>query len=88
MSKQYRIVFECYESSSDDGAPLSSTVITSGSIERPVDIFNFGFSHEDQIKILQGSQDSLLQEQTLLYRNEFKNWIFGCAKATQFIDHK
>jgi len=22
------------------------------------------------------------------YRNELKNWIFGCAKATQFIDHR
>jgi hypothetical protein len=66
MSKQYRIVFECYESSSYEGAPLDSTVIANGSIERPVDIFNFGFSHEDQIKILQGSQDSLLQEQALL----------------------
>ena len=70
MSRHYRVVFECYESSSDEGTPLSSTVITSGSIERPVDIFNFGFSHEDQIKILQGSQDSLLKEQTLLISHE------------------
>lgn len=100
MPKHYRIVFECYESSSCEGAPSSSTVITSGSIERPVDIFNFGFSHEDQIKILQGSQDSLLQEQTLLIAPESKScphcpdkklMKYGKTSSTYhdvFTDHK
>jgi len=70
MSKHYRIIFECYDSSSSTENPLSSNVITSGSIEGPVDIFNFGFSHEDQIKILQGSQDSLLKEQSQMLSPE------------------
>ena len=58
MSKHYRLVFECYDSDSKTSSPSSSTVIKSGTIDRPGDIFNFGFSHEDQIEILQGSQDS------------------------------
>jgi len=23
-----------------------------------------------------------------VYPNKFKNWIFGCAKTVQFVDHK
>ncbi|HGC5753448.1 TPA: hypothetical protein ACIZBK_003144 [Legionella pneumophila] len=47
MSKQYRIIFECYKSSPEAQQVLSKTVMMAGSIEKPEDVFNFGFSHEE-----------------------------------------
>ena len=50
MSKHYRIVFECHESSPEAQQILSKTVMMAGSIDKPEDVFNFGFAHEDQAK--------------------------------------
>lgn len=63
MSKKYRIVFECYDSSQNTQHVLSKTVIMEGSIKKPEDLFDFGFSHEQQVKLLHSCQDSLLKEQ-------------------------
>ena len=52
MSKHYRIVFECYESAPEAQQILSKTVMMAGSIDKPEDVFNFGFAHEDQIKLV------------------------------------
>lgn len=66
MSKHYRIVFECYESSPEAQQILSKTVMMAGSIDKPEDVFNFGFAHEDQIKLVHSCQDALLKEQITL----------------------
>jgi hypothetical protein len=52
VSKQYRIIFECYESSPQTQQALSKTVVMAGSVEKPEDIFNFGFAHEEQVKLV------------------------------------
>jgi hypothetical protein len=46
MAKHYRITFECYESTANPEISLSKTVLISGVIEKPVDIFTFGLAHE------------------------------------------
>ena len=66
MSKQYRIIFECYESSPKAQQVLSKTVMMAGSIEKPEDLFNFGFAHEEQVKLVHSCQDALLKEQITL----------------------
>lgn len=66
MSKHYRIIFECYESSPEAQQVLSKTVMASGSIETPEDVFNFGFTHEEQVKLVHSCQDALLKEQITL----------------------
>ena len=66
MSKHYRIVFECYESSPEAQQISSKTVMMAGSIDKPEDVFNFGFAHEDQIKLVHSCQDALLKEQITL----------------------
>ena len=66
MSKHYRIVFECYESAPEAQQILSKTVMMAGSIDKPEDVFNFGFAHEDQIKLVHSCQDALLKEQITL----------------------
>ena len=52
MPKHYRIVFECYESSPKAQQISSKTVMMAGSIDKPEDVFNFWFAHEDQIKLV------------------------------------
>ena len=54
MSKQYRIIFECYESSTEIQQVLSKTVMMAGSIEKPEDVFNCGLAHEEQVKLALG----------------------------------
>jgi hypothetical protein len=67
MSKRYRILVECYETvAADPQENVSQTVVMSGLLEKPVDVFNFGLSHEEQIKLLQSCQDALLKEQMTL----------------------
>ena len=66
MSKHYRIVFECYESSPEAQQILSKTVMMAGSVDKPEDVFNFGFAHEEQIKLVHSCQDALLKEQITL----------------------
>ena len=66
MSKQYRIIFECYESSPEVQQVLSKTVMMAGSIEKPEDVFNFGFAHEEQVKLVHSCQEALLKEQITL----------------------
>ena len=66
MPKQYRIIFECYESSPEAKQVLSKTVVMAGSIEKPEDVFNFGFAHEEQVKLVHSCQDALLKEQITL----------------------
>lgn len=61
-----RIVFECYESSPETQQILSKTVMMSGSIDKPEDVFNFGFAHEDKIKLVHSCPDALLKEQITL----------------------
>lgn len=70
MSKHYRIVFECYESSEEPQVALSKTVMKTGSIDKPEDVFNFGFLHEEQIELLHSCQDALLKEQITLLESE------------------
>ena len=66
MSKQYRIIFECYESSPEAQQVLSKTIMMAGSIEKPEDVFNFGLAHEEQVKLVHSCQDALLIEQITL----------------------
>ena len=66
MSKQYRIIFECYESSLEAEQVLSKTVMMAGSIEKPSDVFNFGFAHLEQVKLVHSCQDALFKEQITL----------------------
>ena len=66
MSKQYRIIFECYESSPEAQQVLSKTIMMAGSIEKPEDVFNFGLAHEEQVKLVHSCQDALLKEQITL----------------------
>lgn len=40
--------------------------MASGSIETPEDVFNFGFTHEEQVKLVHSCQDALLKEQITL----------------------
>lgn len=72
MARDYRIIFESYESGREADEILSKTVLMSGSIEKPVDVFNFGLSHEGQIKLLHAGQDALLKEQIALLDAEVK----------------
>ena len=37
-----------------------------GSVDKPEDVFNFGFAHEEQIKLVHSCQDALLKEQITL----------------------
>lgn len=66
MSKHYRIIFECYEASAEQQEALSKTVVMSGFIEKPVDVFNFGLEHQTQIELVHACQNALLQEQLKL----------------------
>ncbi len=66
MSKQYHIIFECYESSPEVQQVLSKTVMMAGSVEKPEDVFNFGFAHEEQVKLVHSCQEALLKEQITL----------------------
>jgi len=66
MKRQYRITFECFERGREQEKVVTKTVVMSGSVDKPVDVFNFGLSHEDQIKLLQSCQGALLQEQITL----------------------
>ena len=70
LPKHYRIIFECYESSQEQQVALSKTELMTGTIEKPVDVFNFGFSHEEQIKLVHSCQDALLKEQITLIESE------------------
>ena len=51
MSKQYRIIFECYESSPEAQQVLSRTIMMAGSIEKPEDVFNFRPPDPDEFKL-------------------------------------
>lgn len=66
MARQYRITFECYESASGQEELLSKTVMMSGLVDKPSDIFNFGMSHKEQIHLIQSGQDALLEAQISL----------------------
>ena len=70
MAKHYRITFECYESTANPEISLSKTALISGVIDKPVDIFTFGLAHEEQIKLIQLSQDALLKEQVSSINSE------------------
>jgi hypothetical protein len=70
LPKHYRIIFECYETSQEQQVALSKTELMTGTIGKPVDIFNFGFSHEEQIKLVHSCQDALLKEQIMLIESE------------------
>lgn len=62
----YRIIFESYESSEGEQQLLSKETMGGGTIEKLEDIFNFGFSHEEQVKLVQSCQEALLKEQITL----------------------
>ena len=66
MTKEYRISFECYESGQGHEKVISKTALLSGNVEKPIDVFNFGLSHEGQIKLLHAGQDALLKAQITL----------------------
>jgi len=66
VSKQYRIIFECFESSPKAQQVLPKTVMMAGSMEKPEYVFNFGFAHEEQVKLVHSCQDALLKEQITL----------------------
>lgn len=70
MSNRYRIIFECYESISEEEEPSSKTVIMSGPIPKPTDIFNFGMTHEKQIELIQSGQEALLKAQISVVEDE------------------
>ena len=57
--------------------------IQDGSITKQEIVAKFGskYSMEEDVSGL----EKWIYE---LYSSKFKNWIFGCAKATQFIDNK
>ena len=40
--------------------------MVAGSIEKPEDVFNFGLAHEEQVKLVQSCQETLLKEQITL----------------------
>ena len=67
--KKYRIVFECYESTTNK-TEVSRSLIMEGEINKPEDIFSFGLRHREQIQLIQASQDHLLQEQSALFHTE------------------
>lgn len=73
MTKYYRLVFECYDSLSQLKEPLNGTILMKGVIEKPVDVFTCGFTHEQQISLIQLSQDALLKEQISLIDSEDNN---------------
>ena len=68
MTRHYRISFESYESGTSE--IVSKTVLMDSTIDKPVDVFNFGLSHEDQIKLIHAAQDRLLKEQIELIDEE------------------
>ncbi|MBK7002917.1 MAG: hypothetical protein IPH35_24140 [Rhodoferax sp.] len=71
MTKKFRICFENYESSpGHEEIVHSKEIIMNGLIERPVDVFNFGLSHGDQIKLLHDCLDAFLKEQIALIDSE------------------
>jgi len=41
-----------------------------GSVNKPTNVFNFGFSHKEKIKLLDSCQDALLKEQITLIDSE------------------
>jgi len=41
---------------------LSKAVLMTGSVNKPTDVFNFGFSPKEQIKLLDSCQDALIKE--------------------------
>ena len=61
MTKHYRIVFEEYDPKTS--STQEENVIFKGSISRPKDFMNFGISHEEQIQVIQRTQDKILKLQ-------------------------
>ena len=100
MSKHYRIIFECYEASPEQQEVLSKSVMMTGSIDKPIDVFNFGLGHEEQIKLVHSCQDAVLNEQITLLDSEVQYCIkcsdkklskFGKRRSDYhdvFTDHK
>ena len=71
MTKKFRICFESYESKpGHEEIVHSKEIIMNGLIEKPVDVFNFGLSHGDQIKLLHDCLDAFLKEQIALIYSE------------------
>jgi Uncharacterised protein family (UPF0236) len=70
MTKHYRIIFETYEPSSNEKEPISGIVLMSGVIEKPTNIFDFGFTHDKQVGLIQSAQNLLLEEQISLDESE------------------
>ena len=71
MQKQYRIIFESFDSKNPSES--TQTVLNTGEIKIPIDLFDIGFSHVEQITIIQKTQDALLKEQFTLRDNALKH---------------
>jgi hypothetical protein len=95
--KTYRIIFESFETGSSE--IISKRVIMQGSIKQPKDMFSLGFSHTEQIDILQSIQDTMLNEQSSLFEyaedcphcenNKLvKNGKYTSSFHDVFTDHK
>jgi hypothetical protein len=68
MKKKYQIIFEyCDEDYNDE---ILSPVVMEGVIAKPQDLFGLGFSHQEQIGLIQSLQDKLLKEQSELMASE------------------
>jgi len=61
MQKHYRIIFESFDV--ENPKEVTQTVINTGEIKIPVDLFDIGFSHAEQMVLIQKTQDALLKEQ-------------------------
>jgi hypothetical protein len=73
--KKYRVIFECCDEDCNDN--ISRTVVKEGIITKPEDLFSLGFSHQEQIGLIQNIQDKLLKEQSELMARE------GCCPNCQ-----
>lgn len=72
MTKHYRILFETYEPSSNEKELISRIVLMSDVIKKPTNIFDFGFTHDKQVELIQSAQNLLLEEQISLDESEIE----------------
>ena len=61
MQKHYRIIFQSFDP--DNQSEVTQITLNTGEIKIPVDLFDIGFSHAEQIALIQKTQDTLLKEQ-------------------------
>lgn len=78
MAKYYRVIFQTYDDS-NPGKPLSEVCVMESDIKSPTNCLDFSMGMKNQIKLIQGVQDNVLNEKLKTLSEERVNMCINCS---------